>query len=504
MIIGILICAIGLLPLFLAWSIGKVYNETKLSVGMIISMILITIWQLDIGVLYFKDVLSEDIALFLFKLFRAGPIFTLPMVLYIAYWMINNQPSVTKKTNRLTKMSYAFFTKKALIGFTIWSLVVYFISWTNLGVTGLVIANEEFTGTHYFPEYGPLLWVYYLHMAGIIFFLLVVCVLSLRIRNSYFKNLLMGFSFNALLLIVSGCLNNILITRLLASSIGVIIFSLGSLYVFVKFNVDLKSHSYKLMVKQKKLDYTGQLTGSLIHEVKNTNSIIKSFTSMLEKSDDLNERDKRTLEMIGKSSEHLDQLTDNYSAYMKDSALAFKTEDLAEIIQESIDFSAGMLQENKVELEFINNYSPLNVYLNKTNLKQVFINLIKNSVEAMSEGRTEKKISIRTDINDKNIIIHFIDTGKGMPQENWVSVFDPFISLGNKKRGMGLGLPFVKKMMIEHLGDITIVESSPCGTHFKLEIPQEGMLNGCNYPSLKDIRTPNLTLRSPEKPTSSN
>lgn len=481
MIIGILICAIGLLPLFLALSINKVYNETKLSVGMTISMILITIWQLDIGVLYFRDVLSEDTVLFLFKLFRAGPTFSLPMVLYMAYWIINNQPSVMKKTNWLTRIAYALFTKKALIGFTIWSTVVYLISWTNLGVKGLVVANERFTGNHYFPEYGPLLWVYFMHMAGIVFFLLVVCVLSLRIRNSHFKNFLMGFSFNALLLIVPGVLNFIPLTGLLTSSIGVIVFSVGSLHIFVKFNVDLKIHSYELMEKQKKLDYTGQLAGSLIHEVKNTNSIIKSFSGMLEKSHTLNERDKRTLEMIGKSSEHLDQLTDNYSSYMKSSALIFKTEDLAEIIQESIDFSAGMLQENKVELAFTNIYSPLNVYLNKTNLEQVFINLIKNSVEAMPENRPVNKIKISTEIDDKNIIIHFIDTGKGIPRENWVSVFDPFISLGNKKRGMGLGLPFVKKMMIEHLGDINIVESSPDGTHFKLEIPQEGVLNGGDY-----------------------
>jgi signal transduction histidine kinase len=156
----------------------------------------------------------------------------------------------------------------------------------------------------------------------------------------------------------------------------------------------------------------------------------------------------------------------------------FKTEDLAVIIQDSIDFSIGILEENNVELEFINMYSPLNVYLNKTNLQQVFINLIKNSVEAMPKNRTKKKITIRTEIGDTNIIIHFTDTGKGICPDNWVSVFDPFISLGNQKRGMGLGLPFVKKIMIEHLGDIHIVRSSPNGTHFKLEIPQEGVLNG--------------------------
>ncbi|MFP7253886.1 HAMP domain-containing sensor histidine kinase [Terribacillus goriensis] len=478
MIIGILICAIGLLPLFLALSIGKVYNETKLSTGMIIYMILITIWQLDIGVLYFKDVLSEDAILFLFKLFRAGPTFGLPIVLYVAYRIIKDQPSMVKKRNWLTNVSYAFFTKKALIGFTIWSAIVYVINWTDLGIKGLTVTQERYTGVYYFPDYGPLFWVFFIHMAIIVIFLVVMPVLSKRIRNSHFKNFLMGFSFNALLLVIPGILNFFPLTGVLTSSIGVILFSVASMHIFVKLNVDLKVHSHELLEKQKKLDYTGHLTGSLIHEVRNTNSIIKGFSSLMDKNGSLDESDKRKLKMIGDASDHLEQLTDNYSAYMKSSALIYKTDDLAKIIQESIAFTDGMLQENKVELEFINIYSPLNVYLNRANLKQVFINLIKNSVEAIPENRTEKKITISTEIDDRNIIIHFIDTGMGILPENWLNVFDPFISLGDKEQGMGLGLAFVKKMMTEHLGDISIVDSSPNGTHFKLEIPQEGMLNG--------------------------
>ncbi|MFP7492950.1 HAMP domain-containing sensor histidine kinase [Terribacillus saccharophilus] len=477
MVIGVLICAIGLLPFFLALSIGKVYDETKLSIGMIIYMSLITIWQLDIGVLYFKDVLSEGTILILFKLFRFGPTFGLSIVLYVAYRIIKNQPSMVKNGNWLTNMLYAFFTKKAIIGSIIWSAMVYAINWTDLGIKGLTVTQIGFTGVYYFPEYGPLFWVFLMHMAILVIFLFVVPVLSMRIRNAHFKNFLMGFSFSALVLVIPGMLNFFPLTGVLTSSIGVILFSVANMHIFVKLNVDLKRHSYELMEKQKKLDYTGHLTGSLIHEVRNTNTIIKGFSSMMDQNDSLEEGDKRKLKMIGEASDHLEQLTDNYSAYMKSSALIYKTDDLAKVIQESIDFTFGMLQEHKVELEFTNIYSPLNVYLNKANFKQVFINLIKNSVEAIPENRTEKKITISTEIDDRNIIIHFIDTGIGISPEDWESVFDPFISVGDKEQGMGLGLPFVKKTMIEHLGDINIVESSPNGTHFMLEIPQEGMLN---------------------------
>ena len=68
------------------------------------------------------------------------------------------------------------------------------------------------------------------------------------------------------------------------------------------------------------------------------------------------------------------------------------------------------------------------------------------------------------------IHINFIDTGKGIPVESWESIFDPFTSY--KKEGMGLGLPFVKKIIFEHRGDIKIVESSSIGTNLQIVLPQ--------------------------------
>ncbi|WP_327077230.1 ATP-binding protein [Heyndrickxia coagulans] len=86
-----------------------------------------------------------------------------------------------------------------------------------------------------------------------------------------------------------------------------------------------------------------------------------------------------------------------------------------------------------------------------------------------------KRIAIRIEVDQEMIMIHFKDTGTGIGREHWESVFNPFLSL--KPEGMGLGLPYVKKIIIEHLGNIRIVESSAEGTHFQIEIPQNGILN---------------------------
>lgn len=258
----------------------------------------------------------------------------------------------------------------------------------------------------------------------------------------------------------------------IASSIGVVVFSTAIMFEFINFNHNIRMNYYDLLERQKKMDYTGNIAGSLIHEVKNANQIIKGFSSMLEQSETIQEKDHAFAEMISRSSQHLEELTENYKGYINASDVEYKMEDLEDIINESIQFSSEMLKKHHISVHFVNQITPLMAFANKANFKQVFINLLKNSMEATPLEKEERDIYIETKVENNKIIIDFKDSGKGIPPSNWESVFDPFISL--EKRGMGFGLPFVKKIIIEHLGDISIVSSSSKGTTFRIEIPQMG------------------------------
>ncbi|WP_174615992.1 sensor histidine kinase [Virgibacillus ihumii] len=476
MITGLLICTIGLIPLVLGLSIRAIYKESKVSSVLFIYMVLITVWQFNVGILYFGNVLPESVVLFLFKLFRAGPTLSIIVVFYLTYIFIKDQPAMLKETSGITRTLLKLFNKKVLVFFGIWSGLIYIINWTSLGIEGLRLQNTNSTTFIHFPEYGPLAWLYVVHMSSFIIFLLIVYIVSQKIANPNFKNFLRGFCLHSFIwLIVPGFLNFSPETGAIPSSIGVVIFSAAIVHEFIKFSTSLKDNYYQLMERQKKLDYTGNLAGSLIHEVKNTNQIIKGFSKSLNKCDTMTEQEKSSMEMIQKSSEHLGNLVNNYKAYMKSSDQEMKTEDLESIIGQAVDFSSSMSEENDVEIEFMNPYKQLTVYVNRTNLEQVFINLIKNSIEAMPVDRENRKITISTELDNGMIIIHLRDTGKGINPENWQSVFDPFISFGD--RGMGMGLPFVKKTIIEHLGNVQIIESSPEGTHFQIELPLNGALN---------------------------
>ncbi|WP_010529162.1 sensor histidine kinase [Lentibacillus jeotgali] len=476
MITGLLICTIGLIPLVLGLSIRAIYKESKLSSVLSIYMVLITIWQFDVGILYFGDVLSEDVILFLFKLLRAGPTFSIIVMFYITYIFLKDRPAMLKTISGPTKVFLKIFNKKVLVFISVWSGIIYIINWTDLGIKGLSLHRSTLTFSHYFPEYGPLAWLYIVHMSSFIVFLLIVSVVAQKIVNQSFKTFLKSFCLHSIIwLIVPGYLNFSSETGAISSSIGVVIFSAAIVHEFIKLNTSMKENYYQLMERQKKLDYTGNLAGSLIHEVKNTNEIIRGFSKSLNKSETMTEQEQGSLEMIQKSSAHLGDLVNNYKVYMKSAEQMMKKEDLESIIGHAIDFSSSMREEHDVEIEFVNLYKQLTVYVNRTNLEQVFINLIKNSIEAMPEERENRKITISTELDNEMILIHFKDTGEGISPENWESVFDPFISFGES--GMGMGLPFVKKTIIEHLGDIRVAGSSSRGTHFQIELPLNGALN---------------------------
>ena len=155
----------------------------------------------------------------------------------------------------------------------VWSSVFYLINWTKLGILGLKTEQINYsTIEFYFPEYGPLSWLYIGYLGSIIIFLLFIFLLSGKILNTNINKFLRAFSLYSFLLFISGWINFSPGTGALTSSIVVIFFSILIMFEYMKLNTNITLNYYQLLERQKKLDYTGYLAGSLIHEVKNTES----------------------------------------------------------------------------------------------------------------------------------------------------------------------------------------------------------------------------------------
>jgi two-component system sensor histidine kinase HydH len=101
-------------------------------------------------------------------------------------------------------------------------------------------------------------------------------------------------------------------------------------------------------------------------------------------------------------------------------------------------------------------------------MKQVFLNLFKNSIEAMSEGGKLEVLS-RNDGQGKIIGVELVDTGGGIPMANLQRVFDPYFT--TKKKGTGLGLSIVHNIITQHGGSIDVTSWLGEGTIFSIILP---------------------------------
>lgn len=470
MIISLLIAIIGIIPIVLAVSVLKLYKGSELSLVLFFYMFTISLWQLDIAVLYLKGTFAEDTILWLFKIFRMGPTFMVPIVFYLSYILVKKH--ITNIKNQVFyRILVSIFNQKLFVFLMIWSSIIYIINMTKYGIIGLKEVEILKSNTYfYFPEYGELQFLYLLHSGSFIFFVVFSLLISRQVQNKYLKDFLGTFSYCMLFLFVSGFLNFIPGAGALFSSFGIIIFSIITVFSFIRMHTMMIVNYNRLIERQKKLDYAGNLTASLVHEVKNNLQIIKGYSKLLSQLLPFSSESNKMNEMIQMAVQQLDELIQNYTQFIKYKSIDFKMVDLNEVIEQAIKISEEILKRKLVHITFEKKFRTLNAFANHTYLKQVFVNLIKNSLEAIPKDKPIKKIMISTDIQADIIFIDIIDTGEGIPTENWESIFDPFNS--TKNDGMGLGLPFVKKIIFEHRGDIKVVQSSPKGTHFQIRLPQ--------------------------------
>jgi signal transduction histidine kinase len=131
-----------------------------------------------------------------------------------------------------------------------------------------------------------------------------------------------------------------------------------------------------------------------------------------------------------------------------------------------------VLLQSKLEsrIEVVKNYTPIpyNLIGCEGNLLQLFLNIIKNSIQAISSKGT---ISITTKVEKTDLIISITDTGCGISPENLTKIFDPFFTTKDPGKGTGLGLSITYKIIQEHKGTIEYKTELGTGTTATIKLP---------------------------------
>jgi len=210
----------------------------------------------------------------------------------------------------------------------------------------------------------------------------------------------------------------------------------------------------------------------LAHEIKNPLTPIQLSAERVESKlkDKLSVEDlqmlQRSTQTIVNQVESLKIMVNEFADYARTPKLKKEDTDINEFIQEILD----LYESSKVLIKYDNIKGSLIVSLDKNKLRQVFINLIENSIDAL-ESTKKPLIYISVIKRMKTLIFKISDNGPGVPSELINRVFEPYVT--SKTKGTGLGLAIVYKIIDEHNGDIKILNDKKGGTLVTFKIPIE-------------------------------
>lgn len=221
-----------------------------------------------------------------------------------------------------------------------------------------------------------------------------------------------------------------------------------------------------------KLASLGTVAAGLAHEIKNPLVSIKTLAQLLpERFDDPEFRDHFTAIAISEV-DRIGGIVSDLLDFAKSSEPKFEPLDVSKIMKEiTVLLSSRLTKSGIVVRKNLAGQLPM-INGDRSQLKQVFLNIFLNSIEAMPHGG-EIMVDVTTgEYNDgaEKAVIKIIDTGSGIQEENMIHLFEPFFT--TKGSGTGLGLSICKRIVEKHKGEISVESVYNKGTTVTLVLPE--------------------------------
>lgn len=220
------------------------------------------------------------------------------------------------------------------------------------------------------------------------------------------------------------------------------------------------------LIRADRLAAMGELTAGVAHEVRNPLGIIRASVQLMEDAECSRERVSEAAEVIKQEIDRLDRVIKALLDFGRPAVPTLRPVAVSQVLEDVALFSSTFASRARVKI--VEDYSAdtPDVMADPEQLKQVFVNLISNAVQAMPRGGT---LTIETGVHDGFVFVRFRDTGPGISQGVRDKIFDPFVS--TRDDGTGLGLTIVHRIVDEHDGHIEVESDPGDGTTFTVWLP---------------------------------
>ena len=227
------------------------------------------------------------------------------------------------------------------------------------------------------------------------------------------------------------------------------------------------------LMQVEKLAAVGMVATGIAHEVKNPLAIIIQGVEYLRTSAASDALLADIVERIKKSALRADFIVKGLLSFTRQMPIQTEEAEIAPIIEETLSFTEHHIKSKRITI--IRQFSPdtPTVTIDSNQIKQVFVNILLNSVEAMQKGGTItiSTESIKSGADQNYLQVIFADTGCGIPADKIEKVFDPFYTTRDTPGNAGLGLFITKGIIDKHHGAIRIESEPEKGTRVIIRLP---------------------------------
>lgn len=236
-------------------------------------------------------------------------------------------------------------------------------------------------------------------------------------------------------------------------------------YLAIRSDITQKKKTEEMLHRQDKLAAVGQLAAGVAHEIRNPLTSMKGYAEFL-LEDEINPQKKEFVEIILDEIDRVNNIVEDFMVLAKPKSVHLEEKNIIPIVQNVLSLLDFEARKKQVRMMFEADQEIIQIECDEDRLKQVFLNLIKNGIEAMPNGG---ELTVKVHILDGQVQVSIQDTGVGIPQEKLKNIGEPFYT--TKKNGNGLGLMVSFKIIESHNGKVFIDSEVNKGTTFSVFLP---------------------------------
>ena len=231
-------------------------------------------------------------------------------------------------------------------------------------------------------------------------------------------------------------------------------------------DISYQRESEQLLLQSEKLKLAGEIAAGVAHEIRNPMTVISGFVQIMQQ--DPKHPYPEYTQLIHSELERINMIISEFLVLAKPQAPVIKNFSLKKLVDSSILLYSSAFNLKGIVFKDEWNGDPDFIISGEENsLKQVFINLLKNAIEAIDSGGT---ITLSVTSGHNNMVcIKIADNGMGMSPETLQRIFEPFYT--TKEGGTGLGLLISQKIVQDHGGSLKLESTPEKGTAAQIILP---------------------------------